>query len=123
MPFYTPIRDIKPKKTRLRTLAGLKRLRAQLDGEMPRKTRNATLILGTRNIRNFDDNRFMNGHRTAEDLHYLAEIISRFDAVGVACAPVGRFDDSRTVSLTLGNERMVYWDLQRAPLTSFSKEP
>ncbi len=83
MPFYKPIRNIKPKKTRLRTLAGLKRLRKQLDDEMPLKTRETTLVLGTWNIRNFDDNRFMNGYRTAEDLHYLAEIISRFDVLAV----------------------------------------
>jgi hypothetical protein len=40
---------------------------------------NPTIILGTFNIRNLDDNRFMNGFRTGEDLHYLAEIIVRFD--------------------------------------------
>lgn len=83
MPFYKPIKNIEPKQTRLRTLSGLERLRAQLDDEMPRKTRNATLILGTWNIRNFDDNRFMNGPRTAEDLHYIAEIIARFDVLAV----------------------------------------
>lgn len=83
MPYYKPIRNIEPKKSRLRTLSSLKRLRAQLSNEMPQKTRNATLILGTWNIRNFDDNRFMNGHRTTEDLHYLAEIISRFDVLAV----------------------------------------
>ncbi len=83
MAYYKPIRDIEPKKSRLRTLAGLKRLRVQLDDEMPQKTRDATLVLGTWNIRNFDDNRFMNGHRTSEDLHYIAEIISRFDVLAV----------------------------------------
>ena len=83
MPYYKPIREIKPKKTRLRTLSGLKRLRAQLDQEIPRKTRDSTLVLGTWNIRNFDDNRFMNGHRSTEDLHYIAEIISRFDVLAV----------------------------------------
>ncbi len=83
MPYYKPIRDIEPKETRIRTLSGLKKLRAQLDDEMPQKTRNATLILGTWNIRNFDDNRFMNGHRTAEDLQYIAEILSHFDVLAV----------------------------------------
>ncbi len=83
MPYYKPIKDIKPKKIRHRTLSGLKILRAQLDQEMPQKTRNSTLILGTWNIRNFDDNRFMNGHRTMEDLYYIAEIISRFDVLAV----------------------------------------
>ena len=83
MPYYKPIRNIEPKKTRLRTLSSLNRLRAQLDKELPLKTRNKTLILGTWNIRNFDDNRFMNGNRTTEDLLYIAEIISRFDVLAV----------------------------------------
>jgi hypothetical protein len=71
------------KSDRLRTVSGLKRLRAQLDSEMPLKTRSSTLVLGTWNIRNFDDNRFMNGNRSAEDLFYIAEIMSRFDIVAV----------------------------------------
>lgn len=83
MPFYRPIKDIKPKKTRLRMIAGLKALRMQMDEEMPHKTKDSTLILGTWNIRNFDDNRFMSGHRTMEDLYYIAEIISRFDVLAV----------------------------------------
>ena len=83
MPYYKNIRDITPREKRIRTLDGLGRLREQLDNEMPRKTRNATLILGTWNIRNFDDNRFANGPRTAEDLHYIAEIISHFDVLAV----------------------------------------
>lgn len=62
MPFYRPIKDIKPKKTRLRMIAGLKALRMQMDEEMPHKTKDSTLILGTWNIRNFDDNRFMSDH-------------------------------------------------------------
>lgn len=83
MPYYKSIKNIEPKAMRLRTLSGLKRLRAQLDEEMPRKTRDATLVLGTWNIRNFDDNRFMSGYRTAEDLQYIAEIISHFDVLAV----------------------------------------
>ncbi len=83
MPFYKPIKYIKPKKTRRRILSGLKVLRMQMDEEMPHKTRDSTLILGTWNIRNFDDNRFMNGYRTAEDFYYIAEIISRFDVLAV----------------------------------------
>ncbi len=83
VPSYKSISDITPKKFRQRVLAGLKRLRAQLDMEMPQKTRDKTLILGTWNIRNFDDDIFLNGHRTAEDLHYLAEIISRFDIIAI----------------------------------------
>ena len=82
MPSYFAIRNM-AKRDRLRTVSGLKRLRAQLDSEIPLKTRSSTLVLGTWNIRNFDDNRFMNGNRSAEDLFYIAEIVSRFDIVAV----------------------------------------
>ena len=82
MPFYYSIRRM-PKGMRARTLAGLTRLRHQLDAEMPRRTRTKTLVLGSWNIRNFDDNRFKAGYRTAEDMFYIAEIISRFDVVAV----------------------------------------
>ena len=58
MPFYRPIKDIKPKKTRRRMITGPETLRMQMDEEMPHKTKESTLILGTWNIRNFDDNRF-----------------------------------------------------------------
>ncbi len=83
MPYYVPLKTLTPIKTRKRTVAGLKRLRAQLDAEMPRKTRDSSLILGTWNIRNFDDNRFNSGPRSTEDFYYMAEIISRFDVIAV----------------------------------------
>lgn len=82
MPSYYLLRNMS-KRNRKRTISGLERLRKQLDAEIPRRTRNSTVVLGTFNIRNFDDNRFMNGKRTDEDLFYLAEIISRFDVVAV----------------------------------------
>lgn len=82
MPFYYTIKYL-PRDMKTRTLAGLQRLRRQLDREMPGKTRTATLVLGTWNIRNFDDNRFMTGRRTKEDIFYIAEIISRFDVIAV----------------------------------------
>lgn len=82
MPFYSEIRHMRT-DMKARTLSGLKRLRAQLDKEMPVKTRNTTLVLGTWNLRNFDDNRFMSGYRTAEDFFYIAEIISRFDVIAI----------------------------------------
>lgn len=93
MPFYKPIKDM-AKQDRLRTLSGLERLRKQLDFEMPEKTRDATLVLGTWNIRNFDDNRFRNGTRTTEDLMYIAEIISRFDILAIqeVCNDLGALD-------------------------------
>ncbi len=82
MPYYHSIKYL-PSAMRTRTLAGLGRLRKQLDREMPGKTRSATLVLGTWNIRNFDDNRFLTGFRTKEDFFYIAEIISRFDVIAV----------------------------------------
>jgi len=83
MPYYKPIKNITPKKTRLRTLTALSRLRQQLENEMPQKTKHSTLILGTWNIRNFDDDRFKNGPRSSEDFQYIAEIIARFDVMAV----------------------------------------
>jgi len=83
MPYYKSIKTIESKERRLRLLNGLDRLRKQLEEEMPQKTREATLIVGTWNIRNFDDNRFGNGPRNDEDLQYIAEIISRFDVIAV----------------------------------------
>ena len=71
------------KPTRARTIGGLKRIRAQMDAEMPRKTRDDTIVLGTWNIRNFDDNRFGSGPRSDEDIYYLAEILARFDVIAV----------------------------------------
>lgn len=82
MPFYKSIRRMSPDMRR-RTLSGLERLRKQLDTEIPERKVTETLLLGTWNIRNFDDDRFNNGHRTAEDFFYLAEIISRFDIIAV----------------------------------------
>lgn len=83
MPYYKPIKNITPKKRRLRTLASLKRLRTQIKKEMPQKTKHDTLVLGTWNIRNFDDDRFKNGPRTNEDFQYIAEIISAYDVIAV----------------------------------------
>ena len=94
MPYYYEIKWM-PEDMRERTLSGLERLRDQLDAEMPSKTRTETLILGTWNIRNFDDNRFVNGKRTKEDLFYIAEITSRFDIIAVQeiCEDLGPIDE------------------------------
>lgn len=82
MPFYPSIRRM-PDDMRTRTLAGLKRLRKQLDDELPTRTVTDTLLLGTWNLRNFDDNRFFHGRRTQEDFYYIAEVLSRFDVIAV----------------------------------------
>jgi exonuclease III len=68
---------------RHRAVGHLKRLRRFLDAHLPRRTAQGTLVLGTWNIRNFDNNRFGNGPRLEETFFYLAEVISRFDALAV----------------------------------------
>ena len=103
IPYYKPIKKIRPKKSRLRTLAGLTRLRLQLENEMPQKTKHSTLILGTWNIRNFDDNRFKNGPRSSEDFQYIVEIIARFDVMAIQeiCNDLSALDH---VIYLLGND-------------------
>jgi endonuclease/exonuclease/phosphatase family metal-dependent hydrolase len=83
MPYYKPLKDLSA-KDRKRTVAGIQRLRQQLvDAKFPSKKTTTSLILGTWNIRNFDDDRFNYGPRTTEAFHYIAEIIARFDIVAV----------------------------------------
>lgn len=65
----------------LRTLDGLARLRAQLDDEVPPRTQEDTLLLATWNVREFDSKAY--GERSLEPLHYIAEVIARFDLVAV----------------------------------------
>ncbi|MDR1583798.1 MAG: endonuclease/exonuclease/phosphatase family protein [Prevotellaceae bacterium] len=77
MPYYQTIRKINNKEERLRTIDRLLLLRNQLDRQIPRKTASDTLLLATWNIREFGDN------RRTESLHYIAEIISRFDVIAV----------------------------------------
>ncbi len=64
-----------------RTAARLLELSAFLDAQLPRRTISETLLLATWNIREFDSNKY--GHRTAESLSYIAEILSRFDVIAV----------------------------------------
>lgn len=58
-------------------------LRAQIASPaprgIPRRTKDASLIIGTWNIRDFDNNKFRHGPRRQESLHYIAEILSCFD--------------------------------------------
>jgi len=76
MPHYFPLKKMN-KVERLRTVNNLLKLREQLDREIPQKTATDTLLLASWNIREFGDN------RRKESLHYIAEIISRFDLVAV----------------------------------------
>ncbi|MCL2752015.1 MAG: endonuclease/exonuclease/phosphatase family protein, partial [Firmicutes bacterium] len=77
MPMYSTIKRIKDVTERNRVVDKLLALRAQLDRQIPAKTADDTLLLATWNIRAFGDN------RRTESLHYIAEIISRFDLVAV----------------------------------------
>ena len=77
MPYYKPIKRIKDDVERVRIAEKLLTLRRQLDAQIPQKTATETLLLATWNIREFGDN------RRTESLHFIAEIISRFDLVAV----------------------------------------
>jgi endonuclease/exonuclease/phosphatase family metal-dependent hydrolase len=76
MPHYYPLKKLN-KTERLRTVNNLLSLRDRLDREIPQKTATDTLLLATWNIREFGDN------RRKESLHYIAEIVSRFDLVAI----------------------------------------
>ncbi|OIQ22179.1 MAG: endonuclease [Flavobacterium sp. MedPE-SWcel] len=83
MPFYKPLKNLS-QIDRNRTIINIERLRNQFNIEkIPNKKASETLILGTWNIRNFDDNRFNYGPRLEESYYYIAEIISRFDIIAV----------------------------------------
>ncbi len=58
------------------------KLRAALAGIRARKS-DATMLLATWNIRDFDSNKFGFGPRLPESFYYIAEIISSFDLVAV----------------------------------------
>ena len=82
MPYYKPLKHLS-EDVRKRIVSNLLELRKQLDEELPKKKILDSLILGTWNIRNFDDNRFGFGPRLEESFYYLAEIIARFDVIAV----------------------------------------
>jgi exonuclease III len=83
MPYYKPLKEL-PLLDRNRTVEGLQRLRKQFTTDkFPAKQMTSSLILGTWNIRNFDDDRFNYGPRLTESLYYIAEIISRFDVIAI----------------------------------------
>lgn len=82
MPNYSRLQD-EPAITRKRIARKLKTLRERLRGELPTQTTDKSLILGTWNIRNFDDNRFGHGPRLAESFYYMAETIAAFDVIAI----------------------------------------
>ena len=94
MPYYAALKKLS-KRDRKRTVNGIQRLRRLFDvNQFPYKKTDRSLILGTWNIRNFDDDRFNYGPRTEESFYYIAEILSRFDVLAVqeVCEDVSPLD-------------------------------
>jgi endonuclease/exonuclease/phosphatase family metal-dependent hydrolase len=77
--YYGDIRPEFPSYERVAERLGV--LRAQLDGEIPDKNLESSVLLATWNIREFDAASY--GARLEEAIVYIAEIISRFDLVAV----------------------------------------
>ncbi len=80
---YWPLKFVSKKSVRNRTINGLNAIRLLVGENMPKKSVYSRLILGTWNIRNFDDNRFNHGPRLEESLYYIAEVISAFDVIAI----------------------------------------
>lgn len=78
MPNYVGLRR---DPNRARIVAGLTRLRKQLDAEVGVRSMDKTMRLASWNIREFDSATY--GLRTNDAYYYIAEIISRFDLVAV----------------------------------------
>lgn len=82
MPNYYHLND-DPNQARI--IAGLRRLREQLDAPspvgIPQRSMDRTMRLATWNIREFDSAAY--GDRMSDAYYYLAEIISRFDLVAI----------------------------------------
>jgi selenophosphate synthetase-related protein len=49
----------------------------------------------------------------------MSSVCARFDAVGVACAPVGEINATSVLELSYENECERYWDLKADSLTGF----
>lgn len=75
--------NIGNEQVRQRTGKNLQTLRAAISSNIPKRSSDEHLILGTWNIRNFDDNRFGHGPRLEESFFYIAEIISAFDVIAI----------------------------------------
>ena len=89
MPYYGDLRDdrrftpdemdwVSRRLLDLRT-----QLREPAPTGVPNRTLQSSLIVGTWNIRDFDNNKYRNGPRRRESLQYIAEIISSFDVCAI----------------------------------------
>ncbi|MCA1934153.1 MAG: endonuclease/exonuclease/phosphatase family protein [Asticcacaulis sp.] len=101
-------------ESKLRTLDGLKRLREGLKAQIPGRSA-STLLLGTWNIRNFDDNRFAHGPRLEDSFYYIAEVLSAFDVVAVqeVCEDLTPF--SRLMSVLGPEHDYIITDVTEGP--------
>ncbi|MEO0983848.1 MAG: endonuclease/exonuclease/phosphatase family protein [Pseudomonadota bacterium] len=85
MPFYGDLRDrdlfsVDEKDWVSRRLLDLRaRLKSGPPDGVPDRTLRSSLIVGTWNIRDFDNNKYRHGPRRRESLFYIAETISAFD--------------------------------------------
>jgi AIR synthase-related protein len=59
------------------------------------------------------------GFLLAVAAEHTERVHERFQAAGVASASVGRFQATQRVELEWGEDRAVFWDLAREPLTGF----
>ncbi len=89
MPFYGDLRDpdLFSEDERDWVSRRLLDLRARLkssppDG-VPARTLTSSLIIGTWNLRDFDNNKYRHGPRRRESLFYIAEIIASFDVCAI----------------------------------------
>ncbi|MAK62034.1 MAG: endonuclease [Ponticaulis sp.] len=89
MPLYRDLRDERKytpdeKDWVSRRLLDLRaRLKEPAPTGVPNRTLRSSLIVGTWNIRDFDNNKYRNGPRRRESLQYMAEILSSFDICAI----------------------------------------
>ncbi len=81
MPYYPNLREIKSKTERKRVIDNIIALKKNISEQVPRKTLERNLIVGTWNIREFGKNN--KAVRLFETHFYIAEIISAFDLIAL----------------------------------------
>lgn len=116
MPYYKRLKD-ESAATRKRTVKGLQALRSQYqDVRFPTKKITQSLVLGTWNIRNFDDDRFDYGPREEESFYYLAEIISWFDIIAVQEINADLYPMNKLMSVLGGSYKYILTDITHSGL-------